>query len=396
MALVQNNAMSQPDEERAVTKPLHAPLSHYTTFGFLWYPIILAGASALLTLGLGFVGRVSIENVFPATFREIWARWDTIHYLAIAGHGYPKQGDAVFLVCFFPLYPILIRVVAFAFQLQDLFVAAVVVSNLAFGVGLVFLQELVNLDFESPVSNAALLFCVAFPVGYFFHVAYTESLFFAVSLGTFYFARKGQWWAAGVLGFLSGITRLPGLVLTPALIMEYLYQRQFRLRDLRWSGLFTLMPALGFGVYLAMNYVLFGDPFRFLEIQAQLFVRKVDFPWVGFMDDWRALFTADASTRFLVRGEQVLFFFLTSGTLLWSAFKLRPAYTVYGALLWLLTFCYGFWLSIPRMVMVIFPLYIFLGWLTYKRPALRQSLLFGSTLLYAIGLIQFARGWWAH
>src|ERR1700730_11172575 len=388
--------MSQPDDKKAVTKLLQAPLSHDMRFGSLWFPMILAATSELLTLGLGFAGYVTVENVFPATIREIWVRWDSAHYLAIAQHGYPKEGNAVFLVCYFPLYPFFTRIVAFAFQIQDLLVAAFLVSNVAFGVALVFLKELANLDFEPPVADIALVFCVAFPVGYFFHIAYTESLFFALSLGAFYFARKGRWWAAGVLGFFLGMTRLPGFALAPALIVEYLYQRQFKLRDVRWNSIFTLLPALGFGVYLAMNYVLFSDPFRFLEIQTGIFFRKVDFPWLALMNDWLGLFTASPATRFLVCGEHVLFFLLTLATLLWSAFKLRPSYTVYSTLLWLLTFCYTFWNSIPRMVMVIFPLYIFLGWLTHNRPALRHSLLFGSTLLYAIGILQFTRGWWAH
>jgi Gpi18-like mannosyltransferase len=55
---------------------------------------------------------------------------------------------------------------------------------------------------------------------YFLVLGYTESLFLALSLASFYFARKGKWLTCGSLAALGAATRVNGIVLLPALIVE--------------------------------------------------------------------------------------------------------------------------------------------------------------------------------
>ena len=61
------------------------------------------------------------------------------------------------------------------------------------------------------------------PMAFFFSAVYSESLYLALSVGLFWSARQGAGAAVGVLGALAGATRSAGVVLlVPALIL-YLY-----------------------------------------------------------------------------------------------------------------------------------------------------------------------------
>lgn len=356
-----------------------------------FFPITLALLSGVATLLFGYLGFITVENVFPETWGAIWKQWDTSHYLVISKHGYSGQG---FLICFFPLYPICIRLLSAL--LPDSLLAGMLISNVAFVAGLYFLYKLIRLDYERRVAELAVLFCVCFPTAYFFHVAYAESLFFALAIGSIYWARKERWVIAGLLGFLAALTRLPGLVLGAVLAVEYLEQRRFDWRAIRPALLCTAFPFLGFGVYLLINHQVHGSPLHFLETFGSHFDRRLSLPFEGLKNSWLGIFLSSPTKRLTIWGENLFFFFLSSIVLVWCVWRLRRSYAVYGLLIWVLTFCLNFWLSVPRFIMMFFPMFIAAALFTEKRPVFRYAALFTSIFLYAIGTIQFVRGWWAN
>jgi Gpi18-like mannosyltransferase len=366
-------------------------LQDRTDWGF---PMGLAILTGCLTLVLGFVFSWTISGVYPESFKEIWVRWDSLHYLKIANSWYGNTENTQFLLCYFPLYPFLIATGGIIFH--DEFVSGLVVSNVSFAVALVCLHRLVSLDFDRGIARLAVLFCAIFPAAYFFHVIYTESLFFALMLGTLYCARLGRWWYAGILGMLAALTRLNGIVLIPVLMFEYFYQLGFDWRSIRWKLFLTMLPLVAMLIYLIVNWNLTGDPFMFLKIQKIHFCREVSWPFSGFSYDFNSLLTRNVSERFFISGEQILCFIGTLLLIVWSAVKLRPSYTLMMCLLWILTFCYSYWTSVPRFVMMFFPIYIFLGKISEKNILTRYALIISSTMLFTLGTIQFSRGWWAH
>ncbi len=357
-------------------------------------PLLVGFFTGALTLFFGAAFAATVGQQIPASFAEVWTQWDSVHYLTLATRGYAAAADSKFLICFFPLYPALLHLGAFLFR--DAFVAGLVVSNVAFAAGLVFLLKLVELDFSRRTAELAVLFCAVFPAAYFFHLVYTESLFFALSVGAFYFARTGRWWLAGTAALCAGLTRLPGAMLVPALLWEYLEQRRFQWREIRGDVLAVFLPVAAAASYLVLNAAILGDPFAFLVAQKGTFHREFSSPWLGFFYDFRHLFAGDANQRYMMAWPQISTFILTLGVLIWSARRLRASYTVFALLLWVLTFCYSFWMSVPRLAMMLFPIYICLARLTEDRPALRANLFFASALLYTFGTLQFALGHWAH
>jgi hypothetical protein len=358
------------------------------------FPVGIAWITGLLTLILGFAFSWTISGTYPDSFRAIWIRWDTVHYLAIATSGYAPPENPKMLICFFPLYPALIA--AGTVICRDSFISGLLVSNGAFACALVFLRRLVALDFDRKTTHLAVLFCAFFPTAYFYHLVYTESLFLALLAGCLYCARTESWWWAGILALLATLTRLPGVVLIPVLLLEYCYQRGFRWHLVRMNILATLLPTISIMAYLALNQHLFGDPFTFLGSQKTFFFREFASPFSGWLYDYNNLLTRDVSERFTMSVEQMFCFVASLPLLVWSALRLRPSYTLLTALFWVLTFCYSFWMSVPRLMMMFLPMYFVLGKASSTRPLLRDALLFASVMLYTFGTIQFSMGNWAH
>lgn len=178
---------------------------------------------------------------------DIWTRWDAMHYLNLAKNGYAAVGFSRVSLVFFPLYPWLVR--AMAFLVNDYVVAAFVVSGIAsVATGLLFVR-LTRCDESEGVARNAVWFLFIFPTSFFLHIAYTESLFLALTLGCFLAARKDRWALAGLLGAGACLTRVNGLILGPALATEVILQYwQTRRINLRWLWL-GLVP-FGFLGYL--------------------------------------------------------------------------------------------------------------------------------------------------
>jgi len=160
--------------------------------------------------------------------------WDGWWYLGIARTGYhaaPVSG-AYHDYAFFPLYPALVRLLSAATPALDGLVA-VVLSNLVFLLALRLLYVLTRdvLDEERAVWSCVLL-CL-FPFSWVFSMAYGESLFLALSLGSLLAAERGRAGWASVLASAAGLTRLPGVLLVVPLAL-ILWRRLGDRRALAW------------------------------------------------------------------------------------------------------------------------------------------------------------------
>ncbi len=186
-----------------------------------------------------------VGNVLAAT----GVRWDSIHYLDIAAHGYSNASSTVF----FPLYPLLVHVVGLA--LSSAVLSGLLLSLVAFGIALTILHRLTELELGRSAADATVLLLAFAPLSYFFTAAYAESVFLALIVGATYAARRGRWPAAGILAALGAVTRVPGLLLM--ILLAGLYLRQNRRVDRRvgWlvlaplslGGFLTYLSARGYG-----------------------------------------------------------------------------------------------------------------------------------------------------
>ena len=149
----------------------------------------------VLILSFGVQAVASYVPSHP-NWLQIWDNWDASHYLRLAENGYVAAGDARVSLVFFPLYPWLVRLVAFV--VQNYIAAALIVSGFASAATAVLLRRLACCDETEQVARNAVWFLLIFPTSFFLHVPYTESLFLALCLGCFLAARKSHWALAGV------------------------------------------------------------------------------------------------------------------------------------------------------------------------------------------------------
>jgi len=320
---------------------------------------------------------------------QIWNRWDSLNYLRLAQNGY-SNGDARWLMVFYPLYPWLTRLLT-VFT-GNYLVSAIFISTLAsIGAGLL-LKKLVLLDHSEETARRAIWFFFIFPTSYFLHIGYTESLFLVLALGSFLCARKRHWWLAGLLGALACMTRGTGLVLLPALTFEA-YEELRITHRWNWRWLWIPMALLGFGCYLSINHHVAGNAFAFISIRSQYFYISSSWPWVGILDVLRAFNRTPMETELL--GRQELLFIALGAVCAFASFALlRTSYAIWVAGNWLLVTSVTFVASVPRYTLVMFPIFILFAKLA-KRPLWKVIITVWSLLNLGLFVTQFVRGRWA-
>jgi hypothetical protein len=187
--------------------------------------VLSAGVLAMLSFGPAVnwraydpLGLTAPFGYFPNLLLAPFARWDTVWYLTIARSGYDHQ---LARAAFFPLYPLLIHVVGLLIG-SDL-LAGLLISLLAFAIGLVALHRLVRLELDAERADLTVMLIAFCPMAFFFSAVYSESLFLALSAGAILRARRGRWASAAVLGALAAASRSSGVLLVVPIAILYLY-----------------------------------------------------------------------------------------------------------------------------------------------------------------------------
>ncbi|MGI5845263.1 MAG: mannosyltransferase family protein [Candidatus Xenobium sp.] len=312
---------------------------------------------------------------------SVWERSDALWYAHLALEGY---GAAAPSTAFMPLYPGLIRALSW-FGLSPLG-AGLLVSNVAFLLALVALFRLARRDFGPEVARQAVWYQAIFPASFFLLAPYTESLFLALAVGALLTARQGRWRWAGLLGGLLSATRTVGILILPALFLEFLSARR-RGHGAPWLQVLWLglVPVGLLGVMLLQAQAT-GDPLAFLQAQDG-WQRQFTWPWLtiwgglrqgfefaGVADGGIYLFEAMAALYALVLGIGLLRMPACYGTLAFLSL-LVPLLAPYpGNLL----------MSLPRFVAVVFPLHLVLARWTSARPGVEALVRTLMTGLYGL------------
>jgi hypothetical protein len=402
----------------------------------LWVSRLLvwiAGAGTVATLGFG-----PVRHVFdpPGSTRGFgWlgdvlaapaARWDAAWYLTIAHYGYrPDLGAfTASRSAFFPLYPLGLRAIS------DLgtppILGGVLLSSLALALGLYGLHRLTTLEAARlriaggrELARLAVLSCALGPMAFFFSALYSESLYLALSVGAFLCARRGRWGAAACCAALTSATRSTGVALALPLALLYLYgPREDREPDrapaaggramltrllpryrLRADGLWLLLAPAGLAIYLAYFGLAGGDPLSPFHAQAG-WSRQFAGPFggvpAGLAAGWRGLghTGTDANHNVVLLG-----FLLAGATALVGVLRLLPlAYGAYVLAALALPLSYPVstqpLMSLPRFLLVLFPLNIWLAARLLERPWATRALLLASSLGLAFFTAAFSTWHW--
>jgi len=384
----------------------------------LWSRILIwtTGIAVVAILGADHLGAISYNHhAYTTPFRgdslnalfAPAARWDSTWYLGIAHAGYQQPEQTVF----FPLYPALTAIGGTLLgggTRADL-VAGLVLSLSSALLAVYLLHRLTALELgQSVARNTVWIFCWL-PVAFFLSTVYTEALFAALTIGSFYSARLGRWAMAGLIGALASATRNGGVLLILPLVLMYLYgpradrppdyepsgpRPRYRLRrDVLWIA---AVPA-GLVAYLLYLKISMGHaltPFQQESNWQRYFAplgAVLPGVWAGLQGI--AALASDLVTRHGTDmrdiRNSVMFVFLPIAVALlwWSRRRLPLAYTAYAAAGLAIALSAPSTReplkSLPRFTLVLFPLWIALGLWATQRRMVRQVVAICAPLLVA-------------
>lgn len=309
--------------------------------------IIAVGARVVLALFSLLASNIPSED-----FAASWSHWDGFRYLNIAedwyGRGHGRE------IVWYPLYPLAINMTTFL--LKDAATAAVTLSILFSIIASILLFKLTRLDFDERTATLAVLFMNIFPTSFFLQAAYTESLFLTLTIGAFYWFRKEGFILSGVLGALATATRPNGIILIPALLVEAFSKKRSKEY---WKKAIVALSAMGigFGAYLGLNQLKFGNSFYYLAIYREYQNQELAFPWQGVASVVQRLNSDWAHYSKIELGA----FIFGAAAALFAFKEIRKSYGVYTILNLLLATSVSYLISLPRYLLTLFPIFIALG-----------------------------------
>lgn len=354
--------------------------------------ILLSSALSFVPLaGENFLGG-GFKNYLRNPHLLSWANFDGEHYLSIAQVGYKGLEQA-----FFPVYPLLMRLVAgpFGVSLFSLTISGIIISNLSFLLALIFLWRLIRIDFSSKIAWLTLLTLTFFPTSFYFGAVYTESLFLFLAVLSFYCGIKGKWFWSGFFGMIASATRVFGVLLLPSLLIE-----AWQKKDWSYKLLWLLLIPLGLGAYLYYLWLTTGDPLIFYHNQPLVGEQHqsgiILFPQVVFRY-FKILTSADMTnpiyqTVALELFTGIIFLILP----IYGYFKkIKASYLFFTVIGFLLPTVQGSFSSLPRYILVLFPSFLALAiWLNNRSRINRLTIQAVSLLGLSIETMLFLRGYW--
>ncbi|MBV9646666.1 MAG: glycosyltransferase family 39 protein [Candidatus Eremiobacteraeota bacterium] len=320
----------------------------------------------------------------------VWGRWDAVHYLDIASRGYYGTDMA-----FFPLYPLLIRIVGGVVG-SDL-IAGLLISNVALLFGLLFFYKLTEHQFDRHVALRAIFYVSIFPTAVFFSAVYTESLFFCLTVASFYYINERRWILAGILGMLAALTRVEGVLLAVPYAIEAL--RAFGWREAvaaprrLWRVIlgFTLIPC-GLAIYMAVLWLLRGDPLYFSHVQIH-WNRHLALPWASVGRSISIILHPHSAPVAVGQVIELSFTALMLAVLILGFRTLRPSAWIYMALSVIIPMCTSSLMSMPRFALVLFPMFIVLA-LWGRRTWFNSAVVAFSLPLLGLFTVLFTSWYW--
>lgn len=339
-------------------------------------------------------GGLKSYSQYPYIFG--WANFDGEHYLSIAKSGYQKLQHA-----FFPTYPILVlittKVIFLTSQptLQQLTISGLIISNLFLLLSLVVLWKLVRLDYSEKIATLVLVILLAFPTSFYLGAVYTESLFLFLTLSAFYFLRQKRWLIASILGSIASATRIFGVLLLPAFLLEAYQQKESKK-----NYIFLLIVPVGFLLYMLYQWITVGDPLSFFKAQKLVGEQHgsnfVLLPQIYYRY-LKILLTIDSTNPIY---QTIVLEFISGVVFLILPIygyikKIKGSYILFAFLAYLISIMQGSFVSLPRYALVFFPSFIAAALLIKDMPKLiKIILIFFSTLYLFIETALFLRAYW--
>lgn len=353
--------------------------------------VFFAALSLVPLASSNFLGG-GLQNYLAKPWLFAWGNFDGEHYLSIAQIGYRGLEQA-----FFPVYPLMMKLLALPFgaNATNLTTAGVVISHMSLLSALIMLFKLLRLDYPSKLIFLTLGLILVFPTSFYFVSLYNEALFLLLAITSFYFARSKKWFWASIFGVVASGTRIFGLMILPALILEA-WQQKTPFKIFFW----IFFIPLGLLAYMYYQGLSVGDPLAFYHLQKIVgeqhqsgvtMLPQVYFRYIKILLTTEFL-NPIYQTMILEFVAGILFFLLP----IYGFFqKIRLSYLVFAMLSFLLPTIQGSFSSVPRYVIILFPSFLAMAIFIANFSKWTKSAIFLLlTIWLSIETILFLRGYW--
>ncbi len=368
--------------------------------------IVVVGIGSVLIWGLNGPHQLFDPDGILAPFGHTgdtlvapFARWDSRWYLDIAHSGYIQfpPGRAAF----FPLYPLLIATGGAIFGSP--LICGIVISCVCAFFAFAFLHRLTEIELGADAARHTVWILAFSPMAYYLSAIYSESLFLMLSVGAVLAARTGRWGWAATAGVLAAATRNAGILLMLPLVLLW-WQRRDPPADLVWVAMIPV-GLIAFGVWTGSHGGNFTDMFH----AAKYWHREFDGPFSAI---WKGAVAGWDGARQLLSGSEVPRYFKPAGgppfvaawhdlmpipfviaaiwMLIGAIRRLPLAYWAYAVVALMLVLSYPVvpqpLASFSRYMLVIFPLFMWLGWWVSRGQRARMVVVYSVCV---IGLVAF-------
>jgi hypothetical protein len=340
---------------------------------------------------------------FVHVYLQQWFRWDSMNFIEIARFGYegnPAIPDRALLKGFFPGLPLMLRVVhAFV---PDWTAAGLLISLVAGMVTCVALSRLGEAEGPKGTGIRAVLAMLLSPAAIFLFAAYTEGVFLAFALPCWLWARKGRWGPAALCCAGAASVRISGIFLALALIVAFLtWPEGLRALPRPWPRagwrtwawlLVPFLPPLAFSFHL---WRMTGDWLSYQHTQQLWPAHATAFtpPWDALRESWRRVgVDAAVLSNALLEAAAAA---VGMGLACWLLARRRWAELTFVGLHLAVLLTSTFYISLPRYMLSLWPLWIALGILGARKPRLYAVILALSAPVMVMMAKTFLVGGWA-
>jgi len=341
-----------------------------------------------------------------------WQQFDGHEYEKIARDGYWYVEGQRTPVVWFPLYPLLMRLVGVV--MSDLMLAGMAITVVAGASAACWFWRWLDLrGLEPPARRTALAVLLLYPYGwYLFGPVHADALFVALAVGAFVLVERDRPVLAGVVGAFASATRPTGLAMAGALWVLHLE----RAGILRVPGSVTgwrarlavptridlgrarardagpLLALAGIGSYMTYQWIAFGHPLLF-QINQRVY-HPGSLPWLkrAVAVRWR---DEPFSTYTLTITAQAVVVALVLAAVPSVARRHGFGYALYVASLAAIpTLSTEDFMGTGRYMMAAFPVAAVLGERLADRVAWRRGVLVASAALLVLLDFGFSRSWY--
>lgn len=346
-----------------------------------------------LLIGTGAAAWLLADGTTSASgLVDRWLHWDAIHFDTIALYGYSGSPTrtVVPFEAFFPGQALAVQ--PFIFIGVNSAVAGMLVAAAALLVAMVALRRLGDFEGGHGVGERAVVLLLLSPWAIFLLPNYSEALFLGFAIPAWLAAKRDHWWLAGLLALGATTTRVSGLFLAMALVVQFAMYAKNRRGN--WPA--VVLPFIGPILYTVYQYDRTGDWRRWQHAQEEGWDRTFTLPWDAVEQTWRYAFGDESMTNFIwMWRAELIAGALAIAVCIWLIMRRRWPELVYIGGQTAAFFTSSYLFSVPRAFLLWWPVWIALAAFVQRRPQWWPWILAVFVPLQAALAIAFTSNSWA-